>query len=64
MTLEDMITFGTKLRPPYLPPIVSSPLQKEKTMKVNVTDGKAGAARLDLVYIFWPAEESNGGDLT
>lgn len=64
MTLEDMISLGTKLLPLYLPPFVSSPLQKEKTMKVNVTDGKAGAARLDLVDFFWTAEESNGGDLT
>jgi hypothetical protein len=37
--------------------IVSRPFPKEKTTKVNVTEGKRRATRLDLVGIFWPTED-------
>jgi hypothetical protein len=37
--------------------IISRPFPKNKTTKVNVSDGKRRATRLDLVDIFWPSDE-------
>ena len=37
--------------------IITRPFSKEKSTKVKVTHGKRRATRLDLVDIFWPAED-------
>ena len=39
--------------------IITRPFSKEKATKLNVTDGKRRAARLDLVNVFWPSDEGS-----